>query len=156
TQAGNVFTLTFGGKLIGFKQNLLTKNIVAGSGSVTVSAFTEGQGGTVVSSGAQLQLQGGITVTGKPLQIQGQGDPAVPEVQIITVGALPGAFALSFTNPITGDTSTTSGLPSGASAFQVQAGLNQLTSIQEGSGAGGGSVAVSETGSGVYTITFRG
>jgi autotransporter-associated beta strand protein len=156
TQAGNVFTVTFGGTLAGFKQNLLTKNVV-GAGSVTVTALTDGRGGIAVANGAQLQMQGGITVSGKPLQIQGQGNPSVPDVQSLTIGGVAGAFSLSFTNPNPGGvTSTTSSLPAGASALQVQTALNQLASIQQGGGASGGFVTVNEPGSGVYTITFEG
>ena len=50
--------------------------------------------GTIVSSGAQLQLQGNLTVAGEPLTIQGTGSVPQTEVQSLT---LPGTTANTFT-----------------------------------------------------------
>ena len=152
-QVGNVFTITFGGALAGFYQNAIVSSNPAGA---FVTTITAGAGGTVVASGAQLQMQGGINVLSEPLEIQGQGDPANPDVQTVTVIGASGAFALSFTNPNSGVTSTTTGLPLGASAVQVAGALNQLASITYGNGSSLGSVLVNEIGVNVYQVTFTG
>lgn len=72
TRVGNVFTITYGGKFFAFDQLALT---AAGSaGAIAVAATTiDGAGATIVSDGAALELQGGITVGGESLLMVGQG-----------------------------------------------------------------------------------
>ena len=69
TQAGTIYTVTFGGGLAGFNQPSLT---AAGTGgaSAVVATVSAGGGGTVVAGGASLALQGGIAITGEPLILQ--------------------------------------------------------------------------------------
>lgn len=154
--SATTFAITLGGTLSGFDQLPIVATRTSATGTVALATTTDGQGGTIVKSGAQLQLQGGITVANEPLQIQGQGSPAEPEVQTVTLGDASGGFALSFTNPITSTASTSVGLPVGASAIQVQAALNQMLSIQQGNGSGGGYVQVQQTNDGIYYVSFLG
>ena len=73
TQNANVYTVTFGGTLAGANQPQIS---AAGAGGTTVIAdtLTEGSSnGTVVASGATLQVQGGITVANEPLTLNGSG-----------------------------------------------------------------------------------
>ena len=155
--ASPVFTLTLGGALSGFNQPLVTVPSIS-TGAATPFVVTDGSGGTVVANGAQVQLQGGITVVGEPIIIAGTGNPLATEVQSVSVtGAKFGSFQLTFTNPNPiSTTSTTVSLPIGASAAQVQNALNALASIQAGNGAGGGSVLVNESGWNVSTVLFQG
>ncbi len=238
TQVGNVFTITYGGSMSGFRLDNLQTNVndlSSNNPNVVVATQTYGAGATIVASGAQLQMQGGLSVANEPLEVQGTGAPLEPEVQAVTIGSAVatgsitgaaagspiiittpstagltsgetvtivgvtgntsangtwvitvlgpgtfslnnstagaastpstgtwtaatqvGAFTLSFTNPNTGLTSSSTGLPVGANANQVQLALNQLVSIQQGAGTGGGSVVVNEAGSDVYTVQFEG
>lgn len=147
SQSGNVFTITLNGTLSGFNQTPL----VSSNPNAVVTTQTEGDGGTIVADKAQLQLHGGLTVTGEPLMLQGQGSPLQSEVQRFSVSApAAGTFRLTFKNSTTGD------LAIGASAAEVQASLNQLADIIAGNGSGGGSVAVNLSGLGTYTVAFRG
>src|SRR4029078_9232851 len=146
THTGSVFTVTFGGTLSGFDQPLVVANFVTGP-AINVNTLTDGAGGTKVANGAQLQLQGGITVSNEPVILQGQGNPPPAEIQSVTIAACNnGAFSISFTNPNTSVTSFSTALPVGASALQVQAALNQMASILQGTGTGGGSVTGYQTG----------
>lgn len=152
-----VFTITLGGALSGYAQPEVNVVNLSG-GSATEAITTTGTGGVVVSSGAQLQMEGGINVVGVPIILEGTGNPLESQVQTIDVnGPEYGTFQLSFTNPNpTSVTSTTASLPIGASAAQVQAALNALPSIEAGSGSGGGSVTVTENALDVYTVLFQG
>jgi autotransporter-associated beta strand protein len=86
-----VFTITFGGSLVGFAQPTMTAAVTTGPGAAAVSVVTAGGGGTVVANGASLQLAGGLTVAGEPLLVQGQGDGTAPNVpaQWFAVGPAP-------------------------------------------------------------------
>jgi autotransporter-associated beta strand protein len=93
TQQGNVYTITFGGALSGADQPTLT---AAGAGGTTAAVATtaEGFGGTVVSDGAQLQLQGSVIVGGESLTVMGSGVSAanVPDaipVRWFSIGPSP-------------------------------------------------------------------
>ena len=160
TNAGdNVFTITFGGTLSGFIQPVITMAITAGTPGGAVSTITTlGAGGVVVGATGQVQLENGVTISGKPIQLQGQGNPSEPEVQNVVLGGGAGTFSLSFTNPATTVISTTGPLAFGATATQVQAALNQLAAITGGDGDGtnGGSVSVTETAENVYSVIFTG
>jgi autotransporter-associated beta strand protein len=72
THAGSVITITFQGALANAHQSQITGT---GSGSTTVKTATiqDGSWGTTVASGASLQLQGGITVSGELLTVNGAG-----------------------------------------------------------------------------------
>ncbi|HEX3734847.1 MAG TPA: hypothetical protein VHU86_06785 [Solirubrobacterales bacterium] len=77
--------------------------------------------------------------------------PATAEVQSVTIAAVSGAFTLTFSGQ------TTSALPYNATANEVEAALNQLSTI----GGVGGSVSVSGgpgdgNGTSPYVITFGG
>jgi autotransporter-associated beta strand protein len=115
------------------------------------SALGAGTGTTTVESGAALvlasgpayhngALQTGVGVWNEHLVVNGS-----TEVQTVKVTGTAGSFTLSFNGR------TTAPLAFNATAAQVQAALNGLSSI---SGVGG-SVTVSLSG-GVYTITFGG
>jgi autotransporter-associated beta strand protein len=69
----NVVTITFdGGFLAGVNQNAMT---ATGAGGTTADVQTtqDGSRGTVVASGATLQVQGGMTVSNEPLTLNGSG-----------------------------------------------------------------------------------
>ncbi len=72
TQSGNVYTITFGGTLaIGNQPQIF--GIGFSGVTVVVDTFRDGPEGTVVASGATLQVQGGITVSTEDLTINGPG-----------------------------------------------------------------------------------
>ena len=149
-----VFTITLAGALSGFEQPLVTASV-----PYATSILTDGEGGTVVANNAQVQMQGAISVTGEPIILQGTGSGLETEEQRVSVsGPIYGSFQLTFTNPTPSSgtvTSTTVSLPIGASATLVQNALNALPAIQDGIGAGGGGVSVTETGLNAYTILFQ-
>lgn len=154
-----VYRITLGSALSGFSQPFVTvPTITTGTASSVISIT--GAGGTIVEERTQLQLQGGISVTGEPVTLQGTGNPLQSEVQRVHVtGPIYGSFQLTFTNPNTSPTpttSTTASIPIGAPAALVQNALNALPAIQAGDGLGGGSVAVSMSGLNVYTVVFQG
>jgi autotransporter-associated beta strand protein len=79
--AGKVYTITFGGQLLGFNQPTIVA-VGSGGATATVATVVNGGGGTVVANGASLQLEGSLTVAGEPLIVQGQGlaqDDNLPE-----------------------------------------------------------------------------
>ncbi len=158
--AAPAYRITLGGTLTGFSQPLVTLPTLT-TGTAALTVVTTGAGGTVVADDTQLQLQGGISVTGEPVILQGSGNPLQSEVQRVHVtGPIYSAFQLTFTNPNTSPsptTSTTASIQIGTSADLVQNALNALPAIQAGgSGTGGGSVAVTMSGLNVYTIVFGG
>ena len=131
-------------------------------GAATPFILTPGAGGTQVAKGSQLQLQGGIAVVGEPIILSGKGNPLQTEVQSVNISApVYGSFQLTFTNPnpTVQLTSTTTSIPVGASAAQVEAALNGLASIQAGSGQVGaepGRVTVTRNGLNTYLVVFQG
>jgi autotransporter-associated beta strand protein len=103
TRAGNVFTVNFGGgNFPGFPQQLLTS-----TGSATVKEIQQGYGGTTVASGAQLQMEGNLTVAGEPLQIQGTGlaPGSVPNIPFQWFSAGPSPINYGETSVTTAGTS---------------------------------------------------
>jgi autotransporter-associated beta strand protein len=85
TSAGaGSFRVVFGGTLAGFAQPLMSGTVTAGSGSVSVARNTLGAGGTIVASGATLQLAGAVSIAGKPLIIKGTGDSGLPNTPVPT------------------------------------------------------------------------
>lgn len=85
--SGGTFTVTFGGGLSGFDQPLLQAQITNAPGSVVVNPVTDGAGGTIVASGAQLQVQGSLTVAGEPLILSGNGNSGVPNAATLDAQA---------------------------------------------------------------------
>jgi large repetitive protein len=72
-RAGNVLTITFGGGVFaGSNQPELIATGASGT-TATVATTINGYGGTVVSMGAQLQMQGNLTIAGESLSLQGTG-----------------------------------------------------------------------------------
>jgi autotransporter-associated beta strand protein len=69
TKSGNVFTITFGGGVLAGADQ---PQLVA-TGAATVATQTNGFGGTVVSNGAQMQIQGSLAVAGESLTLEGTG-----------------------------------------------------------------------------------
>ncbi len=171
TQLGNVYTITFGGSLAAAPQPNLIATGIGGTVATVASVVAGGLGGTTVTNGATLQLQGGITVTGENLTLNGPGfnnagalqnltgtntwnnvvtlgsnvflGSGAAEVQAVTTTG--GGFTLSFN----GGSSTSFASP--PSAAQMQAQLNVLATI----GGVGGSVTVTQAGN-VYSVTFNG
>ncbi|MBA2227575.1 sialidase family protein, partial [Thermogemmata fonticola] len=72
SRTGNVLTIAFDDVLAGADQPALS---AAGSGGTTATVATvrDGYGGTIVASGAQLQIRGNLTVAGESLILQGSG-----------------------------------------------------------------------------------
>jgi len=143
-----LYTITFGGTFAGQHQPLLTA-LGAGGSTAVVSAVAEGQMGTIVSSGAALEIDGDPTGTSASLNLAaesiGLNGAGLAEVQQVSVAGTNGTFTLSFNGQ------PTSPLLASATAVQVQTALNGLSTI----GGVGGSVSVSKTGN-VFTITFGG
>jgi autotransporter-associated beta strand protein len=88
------FTITFGGSMLGFVQPKLRAQIVGGPGAIAVNVAgtdTYGGGGTIVESGASLQIADSITIPGEPLQVNGAGVSATPNIptQWFPVGPAP-------------------------------------------------------------------
>ncbi len=145
-------TITFGGTLSGFPQNLLGAAIVSPAPSpptpapaITVfplTTQTTGEGGTIVANGASLQLSGAITIAGEPLIIQGTG--SLPDIQTLTNNATSGTFDLNFTgkditgNVVTDQTVSPLGVTDSNLASEIQSGLSTLGNI----GGIGGTVDV--------------
>ncbi len=113
--------------------------VTASTTSLTTSVIPAS--GTLVAAGAALELE------------------ATTAAQTVTINATSGAFNLTFQNPTTFVSQTTADLPYNATAAQVQAALNGLSTIA----SSGGSVSVTATTSmiagatnTVYSITFGG
>ncbi len=58
----NLYVVTFGGNLAGYNVPLMTIPTLTGGANVLTSTLSDGPEGTIVQSGATLQVQGGITV----------------------------------------------------------------------------------------------
>lgn len=91
---GVVNTITFGGSLAGFRQNLIVASVpsTGTNPSVTTAIINSGSGGIWVDKSATMQLQGNITIAGKPLMVQGSGDGSIPSsmpVQWFDLGSAP-------------------------------------------------------------------
>ena len=87
-KTGTVYTVTFGGNLVGFDQpTMISSNPAVAAVAVT----NDGAGGTIVDNGASLQLQNSLTVTGEPLLVQGTGVNTAPNApqQWFNVGPAP-------------------------------------------------------------------
>ena len=89
--ATGVFQIVLGGSLLGFSQPKLQAAVTTSPGSANVVIATDGYGGTIVESGAQLQLAGSVTIAGEPLEVHGAGDAKLPNVpqQWFPVGPAP-------------------------------------------------------------------
>jgi autotransporter-associated beta strand protein len=72
TQGGNVYTITFGGSLGNANLPAMTATVTGGT-VVTVTTANDGPEGTSVTSGATLQIDGGITMTNEVVTINGPG-----------------------------------------------------------------------------------
>ncbi len=96
-----IITITFGGALNGFAETQVTATITHGPALTPANlVVTNGQGGTVVASGSQLQLEGTVNIVGEPLMLQGSGNPLETEIQQVNVsGATNGTFQMTFNNP---------------------------------------------------------
>ncbi len=88
-----VFTVTFGGSLLGFPQPQMVASLVSGSGTgnVATTVINPGGGGTVINSDASLQIAGSDDIPGEPLLVTGNGDTSAPNVptQWFPVGPAP-------------------------------------------------------------------
>jgi autotransporter-associated beta strand protein len=92
------FQVILSGSLLGFNQPLINASIAGGSGTVSTAYALDangnpeiGTGGAIISSGAMLQLDGSVTLPGKPLEVIGTGNPNGPNVpsQWFPVGPAP-------------------------------------------------------------------
>jgi len=146
TKTGNTYTVTFQGALAG---QILPQ--MGGSGqlgtTLTITTVQDGSQGTVVTPGATLQVQGGITLASEGLTLSGNG---ASEVQQVVLSDLVPAdtFSLTFNQKTTGN------LAPNAGAAAVQAALNGLSSIGPS-----GFVTVFQTpslGNIAYTVVFGG
>ena len=87
-----VFTVAFEGSLFGFAQQQMTAAITSGSGTnPTVAMVAPGSGGTIIESGAAVQIAGDNTIAGEPLMVNGTGTSTAPSVptQWFSVGPAP-------------------------------------------------------------------
>lgn len=129
-----IFLVTFGGTLANTTLKL-SAEVSSGPGVAAVSI----QGGTHVADTAQLQLEGGISVTGEPLIIQGTGHNFASALQTFTLGTTTLVPGGTFTLNFNGAASDTGPLAYNASAGQIQAALQNLTTVNNV----GGTVLVS-------------
>jgi autotransporter-associated beta strand protein len=91
---GSDITLSGGGELTLLGANTYRGTTFVKQGVLTVAnsqGLGTAAGGTVVSDGAALELQGSITIAGEPLVVQGQGVASTPNVplQWFAVGPAP-------------------------------------------------------------------
>jgi large repetitive protein len=138
------------GELVLAGANTYRGNTMVNQGILTVAntqGLGAGSGQTVVANGGQLQVEGGVTLAGEPLVIQGSGTQQ-PDVQSISLGGTQtgSSYTLSFNGK------TTPSLAFDATALQVQAALNALSTI---SGLGG-SVSVYQPQADTYAVAFFG
>ena len=74
TTLGDNYVVTFGGGgLDGFQQNLITSSTPA---TVSATELQAGYGGTIVSMGSQMQVEGNLTIAGEQLELAGTGQTA--------------------------------------------------------------------------------
>jgi autotransporter-associated beta strand protein len=66
-----VFSITLGGSLTGFNPLLLVPNVTTAPGTAAVTPVTAGTGGTIVNTGAALELQSSLNA--EPIQLNGNG-----------------------------------------------------------------------------------
>ena len=111
--------------------------------AMSSTAFGTTASGTTVSAGAQLQLQGSLTVAGEPLTIQGAG---LANSQTLAVSGTAGTYTLTFSGQ------TTPAQAFNATAADIQTALDNLSTI----GGVGGSVAVTTDPNAGFVITFLG
>ena len=91
TQSGNVFTVTFGGTFADAVQAPLVATSSSPNSTAVVAVVAVGyDGGTVVANGAQIQLQGSLTVAGESLTLAGTGVGTAPTTPLRWFGVGPG------------------------------------------------------------------
>jgi autotransporter-associated beta strand protein len=159
-----VFSITFGGSLVGFPLKALGAGFMSGTGTIGVGQMQAGAGGTVVENGSSLEVAGSFSVAGEPLILEGNGTTQDQQTISLTPGST-GSFALTFENPDypggqqvfvstnPGITIPSQGAASAALAAEIQSALDSLSNI----GGVGGSVTVTEQGtSSNYTVAFGG
>ena len=162
-------TITFGGTLSGFPQNLVGGQVTQSAATISMSrplipigatgvTIPEiGAGGTIVANGASLQLADSVTIAGEPLIVQGTG--SLNAVQTITIGeaATSGMFNLNFTGPDgTGTTTTQSAdidLSVPLSASNLELTLDSFTNIGGYSNAQGVIGSVNAVEEAVQTVS---
>lgn len=127
-----VFLVTFSGNLTGNTSQLIVAAITSGPGDVLAGV----QGGTVIADQAQIQMQGGITVSGEPLILQGTGNNLQSAQQSFTTSSTTLVPTGDFTLEFNGD--TTGPLTFDSTASDIQDALQGLPSI----GGAGGTVTV--------------
>ena len=121
------FTISFGGSLSGFPFNPI-QVFVPGSPPtpITANIVTAGTGGTVVESGASMEVAGSFTVAGEPLILQGTGATLDQQQLNVTPGA--GNFVLSFSgadasgNSVTDNDNTPTADPSASITAATETG----------------------------------
>jgi len=119
-----VVLVTFYGVLAN-APTIISPTIVAGTGVNGTTIVAGLSGGTEVANNAQLQLQGGVTIAGEPLTLQGSGGNLEPSAQTYTVGSsttagFSGGYTLNFNNAptltLTGNTTINSPVITGLSS----------------------------------------
>src|SRR5207302_1764487 len=117
SKSGSVYSVVFGGTLVSGNISTLT---ATGSAGTTATAIPNG---TVVRSGAALELDGSGSAEGVTLNGVGAA-----ELQMVSVTGSAGSYTLSFTTTA-GVTKTTGSLAFDATAAQVQTALQGLSNI---------------------------
>ncbi|MBY0512916.1 MAG: autotransporter-associated beta strand repeat-containing protein, partial [Gemmataceae bacterium] len=107
--------LVLGGSSTFRGQTRIDTGIVTAVNGGAFGAGGSAPGGTFVQPGAQVQLQGTVTVAGEYLDVQGAG---WVQNQVLDLGGTGGTFTLSLLGK------TTAAMPYNATAAQVQAALN--------------------------------
>ena len=101
-----IFLVTFPNAPLASTQTLISPSISSGLAATSIAAGFEG--GTEVADGAQIQLQGGITVANEPLTIDGNGSNLEPTEQTYVVSTTTtGAFSGSWLSSTASATSIT-------------------------------------------------
>ncbi len=174
TQSANVYTVTFGDALAFSNLPPIVSTAQPGV-TALVTTVRDGPEGTVVNSGATLQVQGGLNVAHEGLTLNGAGflgagalqdladnatwagpitlgsnataDVGAFETQTVTVNGNSGTFTLTFN----GQTTPALDASSATLAADMQLQLNRLSSVV---GANGTAI-VTQNGN-VFTVVFGG
>jgi large repetitive protein len=167
-----VFLVTFPNAPLSGSTDLISPTIVSGTGVTGTTIVAGLWGGTEVANNSQLQLQGGITVAGEPLTLQGSGGNLEPTEQTFTVGTsttsggFSGAYTLNFNNAaaltLVGNTTINSATVTGLSStaqlavgMQVSgSGIPAGTTILAINSASSITLSANATATGSPTLTF--
>ncbi len=126
TLSGGVYTISFGGSLAGANVPAIGFGPTTGNTTaahVPASERDGGTGGTTVLGGAQIEMQGDITIGGESLNIQGDGTATAPTIPLRWYAEGPGPITNTFWsgNAVTGRVTGVSSDPNDPSVVYLSA-----------------------------------